>query len=118
MAASEQGIPKLDLHAFTGTPLGQVYDIVRLEDRVNSTNGADKPKAISTIERIVGETQHRGTVMYGLRVLSKFGYDEERLLEFARSYNTKVSELDGIDPPTIPFFYTEYEVEDFKRAYL
>ena len=89
-------------------------------------NNGDVPeinRAITGIQEIVTTSLNQGTVSYGIRVLSKWGYNnghynEEQLREMVNDFNDRGFELGAIlgapyhiDPPRIKYFWMEIPSE-------
>lgn len=62
---------------------------VDLTSEITSAQAKDGKDAATRIEHIITHTTHRGTALYGLRVLSRFDYEDEVLLKLAREYNSR-----------------------------
>jgi hypothetical protein len=87
-------------------------EILRLENIAASATGSEKATALSKIDKITREAVDSGTVSYGLRVLSRFGYDEKTLREIANQYNSNGQWLGqqlghpyDRNPPHLHFFH-------------
>ncbi len=80
---------------------------------------ADK---IDRIKAILEGINDKGTVVYGLRTLSRFGVINEELESIARRFNGRIALLTEpgqpfyrIDPPYITSYVVETEGEVFER---
>ena len=99
----------------------RVYEILGLENRIRSlsidetADVGSHDENIKNIRNIVETSLDRGTVRYGLRVLSKYGkLTKDKLIGLAKDYNKRRLEVGNrigaelrVDKRPITFFYME-----------
>lgn len=102
----------------TPLPKGQTDLVLRLE----SEPGSDTQEKI---REVLEGSLDKGTVVYGLRALSRFGVNNSELESIARRFNGRLAQLTGPgeifhrkDPPYLTSYVVEYIREKFERVYL
>ncbi len=99
-------------------PKGQTDLVLRLE----SEPGPDAPKKI---REVLEDSLDKGTVIYGLRALSRLRIRNNELEAIARRFNGRLAQLTvqgrifyRKDPPYITSYVVEYRREEFERVHL
>ena len=102
----------------TPLPASQTDLVLRLESKPG-------PDTSQKIREVLECSLNKGTVVYGLRALSRMGVDNSELEAIAGRFNGRLAQLTGPgeifhrkDPPYITSYVVEYIREKFDRVYL